>query len=215
MESTKMNKMIKLARILNKLVRVLKVCTIILGVLVLLGLVVSMVLRNFLIENEYLANELVSGYTYENFLYLGPISIEFLDELSFDISYILSITWIAVAFSLPYVAITYYTFGVIQKILTPMAEGTPFTSGIGNHVRKLAFAFLGVGIMENVDKLIGVWETSHYYDLYESIFSSQVTSITANFNFDFSFLITALIIWLLSYVFSYGEELQKLSDETL
>jgi hypothetical protein len=42
-----------------------------------------------------------------------------------------------------------------------------------------------------------------------------VSHIGMNIEPDLSFLLTFGILRLLSYVFSYGEELQKLSDETV
>ena len=43
----------------------------------------------------------------------------------------------------------------------------------------------------------------------------QVTGWTYNASFDMSFLAFAFVLFLLSYIFRYGAQLQQESDETL
>jgi hypothetical protein len=45
--------------------------------------------------------------------------------------------------------------------------------------------------------------------------SSVVTGYTYNGVFDTSFVASAVVLFLLSYIFRYGEGLQRESDETL
>ena len=53
------------------------------------------------------------------------------------------------------------------------------------------------------------------YQLNALLLSDKITKVTFNYSFDFSFLLIAAVLYLLSLVFSYGQELQQLSDETL
>ena len=49
----------------------------------------------------------------------------------------------------------------------------------------------------------------------ESINSAFIRSITVNYTFDAGFLLIFAVLMLVSWIFEYGTELQKLSDETL
>ena len=53
------------------------------------------------------------------------------------------------------------------------------------------------------------------YDLDKLMNPEIVSDMTFDYSFNLWFVITALIIFCLSYVFRYGESLQKESDETL
>ena len=53
------------------------------------------------------------------------------------------------------------------------------------------------------------------YNLNELFLSDKVTGVSVTYSCDLSFLIYALVLFLMSFIFQYGSELQKLSDETL
>ena len=43
----------------------------------------------------------------------------------------------------------------------------------------------------------------------------MIRSVTVNYTFDLGFVIVFFVLLLMSYIFSYGAQLQQLSDETL
>ncbi len=111
-----------------------------------------------------------------------------------------------------------YGIKVILNFVTPMKEGkTPFQESISAKLRLLSWLILADGIFNaivnfyiDIKKMQAVsW--NNLLDL--SVISNYSTS--SNFNFDLKYLICACAIFILSYVFSYGELLQKESDETL
>jgi hypothetical protein len=53
------------------------------------------------------------------------------------------------------------------------------------------------------------------FDLTVLLNHDVVSGYSYNGTFDCSFIIAAVILFLLSYIFQYGEELQRESDETL
>ena len=53
------------------------------------------------------------------------------------------------------------------------------------------------------------------YNLNEPFLSDKITGVSVTYSCDLSFLIYALVLFLMSFIFQYGSELQKLSDETL
>ena len=96
-----------------------------------------------------------------------------------------------------------------------MKEGKPFESAVSDKLKKLSFITLIGGGVLSVAKLVGEVVLCKMYDL-ESIFLNEnIISCTAEFNLDMTFLLAFGVLYLLSYIFRYGEELQKQSDETL
>ncbi len=104
---------------------------------------------------------------------------------------------------------------VIQSVLEPMKEGKPFESAVSDKLKKLSFVTLIGGGVLSAAKLVGEIVLCKMYDL-ESIFLSEtVIACTAEFKLDMTFVVAFAVLYLLSYIFRYGEELQKQSDETL
>ncbi|MBR5345045.1 MAG: DUF2975 domain-containing protein [Clostridia bacterium] len=112
-------------------------------------------------------------------------------------------------------AATWYCLKVLREILVPMKEGTPFAEGISAKIRKLAWTVLiGGGIAEISAKVATVFETRAYH-IEKLLDDSVVKSISYDYKISLWFVVAALILFFLSYIFRYGEELQRESDETL
>ena len=112
-------------------------------------------------------------------------------------------------------AAAWYCLRILRQILAPMKEGRPFSAGIADSVRKLAWAVLiGGGVGEIVRTASAVTELKAY-DLSFLTASPSVASVTYNFTLDLWFVAAALILFFLSHVFRCGEALQQESDETL
>lgn len=105
--------------------------------------------------------------------------------------------------------------GYIREILEPMKEEKPFASIVSVNLKKLARLSINLGILANIIILTEQIMSVFVYDLPALLISEKITHVGGMFNFDLTFLIYWAILMLLSYVFSYGEQLQQLSDETL
>jgi len=105
--------------------------------------------------------------------------------------------------------------GYIREILRPMTEGKPFDAVIGTNLKKLARLSINLGILINIIRLTEQIMTVFVYNLPGLLVSEKIIHVGGMFQVDLTFLIYWAILLLLSYVFRYGEELQKLSDETL
>ena len=112
-------------------------------------------------------------------------------------------------------AATWYCIRVLREILVPMKEGAPFSAGISAKIRKLGWVVLiGGGVIELSTMLASAFEMLAYQvDLLLN--KELIESITYNCHMNLWFVVCALILFFLSYVFRYGEELQRESDETL
>lgn len=103
----------------------------------------------------------------------------------------------------------------IREILQPMIEEKPFASIVSTNLKKLARLSINLGILANIIILTDQIMTVFVFDLPALLVSEKITHVGGLFDVDLSFLIYWAILMLLSYVFSYGEQLQQLSDETL
>ena len=101
------------------------------------------------------------------------------------------------------------------EILAPMKEGRPFEASAPESLRKIALWVLIGGAALQV---VGIVERVILVQAFpmDAIFASAaVGKVEYVFGMDFGFMVLGAVILLLSYVFSYGKELQRLSDETL
>lgn len=106
-------------------------------------------------------------------------------------------------------------FRTIRSILSPLKEGRPFHEDIVPDLKKLGWLTIASGIVSNAGKLVISGNLLSGYDLGELFLSDKITRVSTSYSFDLTFVIYAVILFLLSYVFQYGGELQQLSDETL
>ena len=59
------------------------------------------------------------------------------------------------------------------------------------------------------------WIIYNMYHVSELFRPEKIAEVEMSFKMDWKFMIVASVIFLMSYIFKYGAELQKLSDETL
>ena len=112
-------------------------------------------------------------------------------------------------------AVAWLCLRKIRDILSPMKEGRPFEEGISKNIRQLALIILVGGGIAEAGGAIGQVFTIKAYNLATLFNNAAIDHATYDYNFSLWFIIVALILFFLSYVFRYGEELQKESDETL
>lgn len=114
-----------------------------------------------------------------------------------------------------YASLGIWVLGIFRRILRPMAEGAPFDPTVSRELRHLAFISLAVGVVENIFSNLEALNAIAIFDLGGLLQGSVVRSVTVGFRLDVTFVVIFFGLLLLSYIFRYGEELQKLSDETL
>ena len=112
-------------------------------------------------------------------------------------------------------AVAWLCLRKIREILSPMKEGRPFEEGISKKIRQLALIILVGGGIAEVGGAIAQVFAIKAYDLATLFNNAAIDYTTYNYNFSLWFVVVALILFFLSYVFHYGEELQRESDETL
>ena len=111
--------------------------------------------------------------------------------------------------------LTHYEIVIIRRIIKPMIEEHPFDASVALNIRRFAWVVLiGDGIFSGLYLVLNIFEY-HAFD-YENLFlSDKIVNVSADYQFSLTFVWIFLIVYLLSYVFQYGQELQIQSDETL
>lgn len=206
-----MNKLMNTAKKLDTFFKVLqKIMKITLIVVVCVLAVLT--ITNFVNPDAIIANGFYS-------VDVGPITIKLAESYSpEDNNMLLAYLWLGIGFVAIVVIALYYAFGQIRKILKPMSEGNPFDSTVSVNIRKVAYVSIVLGIVANVASFIETFVAIKMIDrfnLLENVKEGTIQSITANFSMDVTFLVVFFILLLISYIFSYGEELQQQVDETL
>lgn len=114
-----------------------------------------------------------------------------------------------------FVFIIYKAVQTIESICTITMDHTPFDVSVSNHLKNLAKYILAGGIVFNILEVCRVLYFKQILN-FDLLFNTKyVTQINFDIRLHLSFLIFAALIYLLSYIFRYGQELQQLSDETL
>ena len=112
-------------------------------------------------------------------------------------------------------AIIWYQLKIARDILEPMKEGNPFETSVSKKIKLMARVELFGGLILSIlpaiiNSLISF--DSIIMDLFKE---GVVKDITVTNSFSLNFIVTAFILYLVSYIFEYGEQLQIESDETL
>ena len=114
-----------------------------------------------------------------------------------------------------FVFIIYKAVQTIESICTIAMDHTPFDVRVSNHIKNLAKYILAGGIVFNILEVCRVLYFKQILN-FDLLFNTKyVTQINFDIRLHLSFLVFAALIYLLSYIFRYGQELQQLSDETL
>lgn len=112
-------------------------------------------------------------------------------------------------------AVGWICIKILRGILAPMKEGRPFEAGTAEGIRKLAWTILIGGAAAEAARTAGHIFEIRAYNL-DLLFNQDLVShVSYNIIFSLWFVAAALILFFLSFIFRYGEELQKESDETL
>lgn len=105
---------------------------------------------------------------------------------------------------------------MLREIIAPMKEGGPFVEGISLKMRNFGIFTLVAGVVGNILELV-MWHIAQRI-LFSAVTVPEIYAQDLRMNYEYvidgSYIVFALFIFLLSYIFKYGEELQKQSDET-
>lgn len=195
----------------KKLDKVFEITHIVLGALAIAALVFIL-----LIGAAYVMgwDPALIGTPYEAFN-IGFLELEIAPAYAPNEWFVMGLT----AFTLLVVCRLFYDarrgVGYIREILKPMTEEKPFDSIVSTNLKKLAKLSIVIGILINIIKLAEQIVVVFIYDLPGLLISEKITHVSGMFQVDLAFLVYWAILMLLSYVFRYGEDLQRLSDETL
>lgn len=203
-----MNKLTNTAKKLDTFFRVLNIFLMIGIVCCLVG--IGIIAAGFLFDLD--PYTIGTGY---NSISIGSLKLELAQEYAPEESLVLILLTVEMIIALICLLVLRPCVTCVRDILKPMINGEPFHSTISANLKKLAKRSLILCVLTN---LVQIASNSMYvlnFGLEELLISEKVTHITISTDIDLTFLIVAAVLYLLSYIFRYGEELQRLSDETL
>ena len=109
----------------------------------------------------------------------------------------------------------YLMLSKLDIIIVNAISGQIFSPTSGRSLKMISVYVIIEGVINLIARFISSNTISKYIFNLELFNTDIVSSVTVKTDYDISFLITAFIIFILAKIFAYGEELQKLSDETL
>ena len=109
----------------------------------------------------------------------------------------------------------YLMLSKLDIIIANAISGQIFSPTSGRSLKMISVYVIIEGVINLIASFISSNTISKYIFNLEVFNTDIVSSVTVKTDYDISFLITAFIIFILARIFAYGEELQKLSDETL
>ena len=109
----------------------------------------------------------------------------------------------------------YLMLSKLDIIIANAISGQIFSPTSGRSLKMISVYVIIEGVINLIARFISSNTISKYIFNLELFNTDIVSSVTVKTDYDISFLITAFIIFILAKIFAYGEELQKLSDETL
>ena len=111
--------------------------------------------------------------------------------------------------------IVYYVSKLFRKILAPMKMGRPFENGIAENLKKVGWVIMIGGFFSELVGVIARILLINVYSIDKLFFSEAIAKTEFVFTINLNFVLVVCVIFFLSYIFTYGQMLQKESDETL
>lgn len=203
-----MEKLTKTAKTLDKVFSI--VYSVFTALAIAAGVCIGILVIGYLLKLD--PETIGTGYESLDF---GALELQIADGFAPGKWYVLLQAGVVLALCCACVLIGRQGIRYIRAILHPMTEGKPFDNAVSINLKKLSILSIVLGIALNVCLLVEQVMTVYAYDLTNLLISEKITHISVNLEFDLTFLLFSAFLLLLSYVFHYGEELQKLSDETV
>jgi len=197
------NKMVKTAAVLDKITKILggiaRVCGFVCLVFVVLVLI--------------LGEKMFAPGT--NVLELGFVEFQLSADFQVITPAVKSFTVISLVIAAVSCFIFYFIMKYLRAVLSSVKEGRPFEKAVCDSFRKLGILTLAGGLVSELFKWVQQLLLLRAYPMDEIFASPAITGMEINFIMDPGFILISLVFFLLSWVFSYGSELQRQSDETL
>ena len=195
-------KMTKIAGTLYTIVNIIEKIVLVGGILLVIGAALF-----FLFRTQASQAEITS-------ISLGNLAIQLAQGVPADNAYITSI-YITMAAAAVILVLLWYGMRIVRKILQPMKEGYPFDEHIADHFSSLGKLVLIGGVLVNATEIVSQYMLMKAIDLQSMFNTSNVSGVRYHFSFGLEFVFLAMALFLLSYIFRYGAQLQQESDETL
>lgn len=120
---------------------------------------------------------------------IGPLTIEFTEGVKPDKISVLNYNWIKVATLAAITAVICYAISVTRRIFSQILQGNLFSPSISKELRRLAFASLAIGIIQNIMNMIRMPYLLHILDMNTLLQNSKVQSMTMNRIWDVGFIV--------------------------
>jgi len=203
-----MHSLKKTANILDKILHVVSILLIVGIVASVIGIGIAIAGTAFGLAPEQIG----TGF---NTIEIGSLVLTVADSYMPDTKLIMTYTAIDLAFTLLCLIAGHWAVRCLRRILSPMTMGRPFGKTVGRDLKTLALITVVLGLLSNIVKVAEMLVVLSTYDLTGLLVSDKITAAAVSQTFDMGFLLVAGALFLLHYVFTYGEQLQKQADETL
>lgn len=111
--------------------------------------------------------------------------------------------------------LVYYISRLLRSILSPMKAERPFEAGTPECLKKVGWAILIGGFLSELVGILARALLIKAYSLGDLFSSAAIEKTDFVFTMQFDFVLIACAVFLLSYIFTYGQVLQQDADETL
>lgn len=196
-----------------KMIRTAKIIATVLKVFEYVAAVGAIVLVFALLAVAFFGNAVIEAASYT--LQLDFVTLHFPQEYISQLSVGKTYAIISVVMAMLDLAISLYICKCIRRLLQPMVEGRPFDGLSSVYFKKIGWVIVFHGVVSQIGQIVANVYFTQRFRLQELLTLPYLEKVSFEFDFDFTFLLVAGMMFLLSYIFSYGQMLQKESDETL
>lgn len=197
------NKMLKTASVLDKITKILggiaRVCGFVCLVFVLLVIFVG--------EAVFVPSS--------NVLELGFVEFQLAGDYQSITPAVKTYTVISLLIASLSCFIFYFMMKYLRAALCSVKDGRPFEDSVCRSFRRLGILSLAGGLVYELSRWAQQLMLLRAYPMDEIFASPAITGMEFNFIMAPDFILVALVFFLLSWIFAYGGELQRQSDETL
>ncbi len=204
-----MEKLKRTSKMLDGFARVFRVIFIVFAIFLLAGAAVAAV-HYFSVRDELTAT-LVGGDLRLN---LGNVTLK-LDHLVPISGYPMVPIVISFLSGAVMLAIASVEAHILHRILSPMAQGRPFDTSVSANLQKLGWLTLAQVVVYGLAEAISTGMALRLFGFGEFLNPEYVLGYTVNYRLELARFLVPAALFLLSWIFRYGEELQRQSDETL
>lgn len=203
----KHKKMMKTANIVDKILKILQVAMVAAECLLLLAGICMIVFKDTIASHTEYITDILS---------FGPLTLSTAHGAALTDPSLLAKSQLVIGILFGIlVVIAWFGIRLLRQIVRPMKNGEPFYAGISKSLKKLAIFVVAAGVVNQVFTIIASGMMLSACDFDKLLNTQVVEKYTLNHSLDLSFIAVAAVLFLLAYVFRYGEELQRESDETL